>query len=316
MKSTIFIKVLLLSLLVSFCSAGNIIDELKERKRDIENYLKVKDIKREIKFNSKKRTLDVYYKKDEIQDLKPVVIFFYGGTWYRGDRIKFTKFGSLLEENDYIGVIPNYILFPFGDMEDMVNDIYTSIKWTYENIEKYGGDPHRITVAGHSAGAHLISLSLLKAYNYMENDDKTLQPLPEIEKLVLLHGPFDFDDYSLIKNSLPEEDADDTFVEQLVKVLLRTKDVSPYDIIKSMDDNSVDDSFNVKKFIFYYTGGDNDVPERSAKKFMKQLNRVCGKNVEIQYVFNEKDYAHNAITVGIRSGDEEHANIFLSLLKL
>ncbi|KAG4088830.1 alpha/beta-hydrolase [Neocallimastix lanati (nom. inval.)] len=318
MKSIIFIKFLfLLVLALSFCNAksiSNYINDLKERKRDIEFYLKVTDIERDITFNDKKRTLDVYYKKEEeIEELKPVVIFIYGGTWHEGDKVKFTKVGSLLKDNDYISVIPNYILFPIGGFEDMVNDIYTSIQWTYENIEKYGGDPKRITIVGHSAGAHLVALTLFKSYNSMKNLRKELEPLPELEKVILLSGPYDFDDYSKLKNYLGK-DIENSLLEQFVKVLFRTKDVSPYDIVKAMGDNSVDDGFNVKKFILYYTSKDDKIPEISVHKLMNQMKRVS-ENVNIEYIYRE-GFTHDAITSGMRNDKQEQIDYFLYLLEL
>eukprot|EP00833_Pecoramyces_ruminatium_P003901 jgi/Orpsp1_1/1177933/evm.model.c7180000063402.1 len=315
MKLNITNFVLLLTLVVSFCNALSF-NDIINRKRDIENYIKVKNIARDIKFNSKRRSLDVYYKKDDVKTLKPVVIFYHGGTWYQGDRIKFTKFGTLVEENDYIGVVPNYILFPFGNMEDMITDVYTSIKWTYENIKKYGGDPERIIVSGHSSGAHLILLTLFKAYNYMDNEGNTLEPLPALEKVVLLSGPYDFDDYAICNSTDIDEEADDGIVEQLVKILFNTKNPSPHDIVKDMATDSVEDSFNVKKFIFYYPSNDSEVPESSARKMIKQLKRVGGENIEIQYVYNEDGFDHTSITVGVRSGDKEQSDLYLSLLKL
>jgi len=316
MKSTIFIKLLLIiAITISFCKAssfGGGDDE--ERIRDVESYLEVENIERDIKYNEIDSLLDVYYNKyEESQELKPVVIFIYGGTWYQGDKIKFNKFGSLLEANGYIGVIPTYVLFPHGGMEDMVYDVYTSIKWTFENIQKYGGDPQRITVVGHSAGAHLVALTLFKSYNFMENKNEIMVPLPQFEKVLLLSGPYNFDDFSNVKK-LFGKNINNSMLEQMVKVLFKTKNVSPLDIVSNMPDNSVHDGFNVKKFIFYYTSLDDMVPECSAQNLMKEMKRVS-QDVNIEYVYKE-GYVHNAITVGIRSGNEEQAEIFLNLLQL
>ncbi|ORX77566.1 alpha/beta-hydrolase [Anaeromyces robustus] len=317
MKSSLIAKLLLVfTLYVSLCSAGYFKDKItdfKDRQRDLKYYKGIENIERDIRYNSKDRLLDVFYRKEEVDKKKPVVVFFYGGSWKLGDKIKFSRVGTLLEENDYVAVVPTYILFPFGGFDDMVEDVYKSIKWTYENIEKYGGDPNRITIAGHSAGAHLMALSLFKSYYYMENKGKTLQPLPKLEKFVSLAGPYDFDDYSLVKKFFGTE-MDNSFLETLCKAVFRSKDVSPYDIIKAKEDNSVDDSFNVKKFVFYYTSLDKEVPECSAKKLMTQLKRVS-ENINIEYVYKE-GYVHNAITVGMRAGDKEQGEIFLSLLKL
>ncbi|OUM67346.1 hypothetical protein PIROE2DRAFT_5206 [Piromyces sp. E2] len=291
MKSSVLIKfVLLISLTFTFCQA-NLISNIKERKRDYENYLKAKN------------------GKDE---LKPVVIFIYGGTWHQGDKVKFTKFGTLLEENGYVGVLPTYVLFPYGGMEDMVYDVYTAIKWTFDNIQKYGGDPNRITVAGHSAGAHLVALTLFKSYNYMENKKEIMKPLPQIEKVLLLSGPYDFDDFAKVKKLFGKE-LKSSILEQLVRLLFRTKNVSPYDIVYDMPDKSVDDGFNVNKFVFYYTSLDTRVPKSSAEKLMKEMKRVS-ENVNIKYIYKE-GYIHEAITVGIRTGDEEQAKNFINLVQ-
>ncbi|KAL6612981.1 alpha/beta-hydrolase [Neocallimastix californiae] len=312
MQSSIFIKFLLLISVVFSFSHADFINDLKDRKRDIENYLNAKNVERDIVYNKVDSVLDVYNNKNEGGNtLKPVVIFIYGGTWYQGDKVKFTRFGTLLEENGYVGVIPTYTLFPYGGMEDMVYDVYTAITWTFENIEKYGGDPNRITVAGHSAGAHLVALTLFKSYNFMENKKEIMQPLPKIEKALLMSGPYDFDDYAKVKSMLGKE-LKSSLLEQLVRILFKTKDVSPYDIVKDIPDNSVDDGFNVNKFLFYYTSLDTTVPECSAQKLMKEMKRAS-EDVNIEYVYNE-GYIHEAITVGIRKDDKEQAKIFLNLL--
>ncbi|ORX79652.1 alpha/beta-hydrolase, partial [Anaeromyces robustus] len=86
------------------------------------------------------------------------VIHIYGGYWITNSKISYTNIGSLLEESGYIAVLPNYILFPNGTIEDMVDDIYNAIQWTFKNISKYGGDPNQISISAHSSGAHLTAL--------------------------------------------------------------------------------------------------------------------------------------------------------------
>eukprot|EP00833_Pecoramyces_ruminatium_P016715 jgi/Orpsp1_1/1190747/evm.model.d7180000080984.1 len=318
MKSSIFVKLFFaIALIFTFCEA-RVIDNfnMKERFRDIKNYLEVVDIKRNIKFNDKKRELDVYYKKEEVDEnnLKPVVIFIHGGTWYEGDRIKFTKFGSLLKDNGYVGVLPEYILFPHGDLEDMVYDVYTSAKWTFENIKKYGGDPNKVTIVGHSSGAHILALTLFKSYYGMKNNKIFLEPLPEFEKVMLLAGIYDFDDFSLVKKYFGK-DMDNSLLEQFVKVLFKTKYVSPYDILKEYPANSVKDSFNARKILVYHTSEDELVPVRSSEKICEQLRRLCGDNINLQYVFKE-GFMHDDIAGRIRVDDKVQQDIFLSLIAL
>ncbi|OUM67345.1 hypothetical protein PIROE2DRAFT_5205 [Piromyces sp. E2] len=314
MKYSITIKLLfIITLIITYCQA-NFLKDLKDSRIDNANYSKIKseNIVRDIKFNEK-RTLDVHYDIGEVNELKPVVIFIYGGTWKKGSKVKYNKIGSYLEENDYVAVLPNYGLFPFAVFEDMVYDVYTAITWTFENIQKYGGDPKKVTLVGHSAGAHLCALTLFKSYYQMENNGEILKPLPEFKKVILLAGPYDIDDYYKLKIFVDDE-GNNSLLEQMVKLLLRTKDVSPHDIIKNKPDNSVTDSFNVKKFIFYHTEEDEKVPFCSTEKLIKQMKRVS-KDIDLQFIYNNK-YLHSEIVNGFRFDVEEQIDLFFSLLEL
>jgi len=290
---------------------SNYINELKDKKRDLENYLGYENIERDIKFNGK-RALDVYYDKENTSELKPVYIFIYGGSWYSGDKVKFNKFGSLLESNGYVAVLPNYILFPYGGFEDMVEDIYKSIQWTFENIKKYGGDPKRVSIAAYSAGSHLTALTLLKSVFSMSNNDEELEPLPTLEKAVLLNGPYDFDDFS-VKFLGSDPEIDNSILEKLAKIVFRTPDVSPTDILKDHADDSVT-NLGAKKFVFFYTSLDQQVQESSANHFMAQMKRVYPE-VDIEYVYKE-GYEHTTVTRGVRAGQKEEEDVFMSLVNL
>lgn len=194
----------------------------------------------------------------------------------------------------------------------MIYDIYTVINWTFENIKKYGGDPEKMTIVGHSAGAHLVILTLLKSYLRMNNNNIILEPLPTLEKIVLLSGIYNFNDYDLLTQYF-DKTIDKSLLEKFISVLYGAKDVSPYNIIVSIPDKSIADSLNVKKFIFYYTANDEKVPESSAKELMNELERTCN-NTDIHYVYNEGQYGHNDIINGIRSGDEVQENVYISLI--
>ncbi|ORX57270.1 alpha/beta-hydrolase [Piromyces finnis] len=289
----------------------NYVNELKDQIRDNKNYLNVKNIKRDIKFNNG-RTLDVYYDKKNTKELKPVYIFIFGGSWYSGSKVKFTKFGSLIEENDYVAVLPNYVLFPQGGFEDMVDDIYQSIQWTFKNIKQYGGDPERVSISAYSAGSHLTALTIFKPLLGYLNKKKILEPLPMLEKVVLLNGPYDFDDYSLIHKFLGKE-TENSVVENIVKLVFQSKNVSPTDLFKPFADGSLE-SLGAKKFVLFYTSLDQTVVESSALNLMKQMKRV-NPNVDISYVYKE-GYEHSTVTRGVRAGSAEEEEVFINLLNL
>lgn len=112
--------------------------------------------------------LDIYY-NSELTKQRPVVIYVHGGAWSIGDKAsqmdnKIQFFRSL----DYVLVSINYRLSP--NPADLLNpnrikfpihnqDVATAIKWVHENIQEYGGDADKMALLGHSAGAHLVSLT-------------------------------------------------------------------------------------------------------------------------------------------------------------
>ena len=113
-------------------------------------------------------SLDIYY-TSETGNLRPIVIYVHGGGWSIGDKSnnldnKINLFKSL----NYIFVSVNYRLSPFPfdinnidriKYPDHNNDVADAIKWVYENIDLYGGNRNKIALLGHSAGAHLVSLT-------------------------------------------------------------------------------------------------------------------------------------------------------------
>eukprot|EP00833_Pecoramyces_ruminatium_P011170 jgi/Orpsp1_1/1185202/evm.model.c7180000092761.1 len=312
---TLILSVLLLCYAYPGLSSSSLSSNREQEKlddeRDQRNYLAYENIERDIDFNNG-RLLDVYYDKKNTSELKPVYLFIFGGSWYSGDKVKFTKFGQLFETNGYVAVLPNYILFPRGGFEDMVDDIYKAIKWTIDNIEKYGGDPTKISLSAYSAGSHLTTLTLLKSLLEMKNKKATLEPFPEFEKVILLNGPYDFDDFSVVKR-LFGTDINNSIIEKLAKLVFRSKNVSPTDILKLYKDDSID-NLGAKKFIFFYTSLDAQVKESSAVNFMAQMKRVC-PTVNIEYVYKE-GYEHTTLTRGVRAGQQEQEDVFMSLVNL
>eukprot|EP00981_Chlorochromonas_danica_P012795 scaffold5412_cov171-Ochromonas_danica.AAC.2 len=106
----------------------------------------------------------------------PVVIFVSGGAWIIGYKLWSALVGRGLAAMGIMTVVPDYRNFPQGDIEDMMRDVRQAILWTADNISRFGGDPHKIILAGQSAGAH-ICLSLLTR-DYIVR--KTASPLHQI----------------------------------------------------------------------------------------------------------------------------------------
>jgi acetyl esterase/lipase len=100
--------------------------------------------------------LDVYSPPDAAS--LPVVVFFYGGGWRSGDKRLFEHLGRAFAVRGIVAVVVNYRLTPEVRSPAHAEDCAAAVAWTAANIAARGGDPHRIVLMGHSAGAHLAAL--------------------------------------------------------------------------------------------------------------------------------------------------------------
>lgn len=91
----------------------------------------------------------------------PVVVLVHGGAWVVGDNRccgLYTAVGRFLASQGIGVVLPNYRLSPAVKHPEHVKDLAKVMLWTRGNIEKFGGNPNRVFLMGHSAGGHLVSL--------------------------------------------------------------------------------------------------------------------------------------------------------------
>jgi arylformamidase len=88
----------------------------------------------------------------------PVVFWIHGGGWQTGDKTSVQLKPQLFVDKGFVFVSTNYRLLPSVDMATIVRDIAKSIRWVHEHIAEHGGDPTRLFIMGHSAGAQLAAL--------------------------------------------------------------------------------------------------------------------------------------------------------------
>lgn len=103
-----------------------------------------------------RQVLDIYA-GDGAKDL-PVVFWIHGGGWQAGDKSSVQLKPRMFTERGFVFVSTNYRLLPEVEMGVLTSDVAKSLGWVHKNISKYGGDPRRIFVMGHSAGAQLAAL--------------------------------------------------------------------------------------------------------------------------------------------------------------
>jgi acetyl esterase/lipase len=100
--------------------------------------------------------LDVY--APEGAEGLPVVFWIHGGGWVTGDKGEVAVKPRVFGERGLVFVSTNYRLLPEVEMGELVRDVAKALGWVHKNIGRYGGDPRRIFVMGHSAGAQLAAL--------------------------------------------------------------------------------------------------------------------------------------------------------------
>ncbi len=123
---------------------------------------------------------------------KPVIIFYYGGGWVKGERADYGWAARALAAQGFVVVVPDYRKVPAVVFPDFVNDGADAVRWTQDNIAKFGGDPERIAIMGHSAGAHSVAMLTLDP-RFLS----TAGARPDaIKAAVGLSGPYDFYPYT------------------------------------------------------------------------------------------------------------------------
>lgn len=94
----------------------------------------------------------------KITSPKEVFVFIHGGSWNKGRKSQYNFLGSRLARKGVVTVVLDYPLSPKVTYNGMTTAVAKAVKWAKENIGRYGGDPEKIFVSGHSAGGHLAAL--------------------------------------------------------------------------------------------------------------------------------------------------------------
>lgn len=88
----------------------------------------------------------------------PVMFWIHGGGWQAGDKSDVQLKPQVFMDRGFVFVSTNYRLLPSVDMDTLICDVAKSLGWVHANIARHGGDPQRIFVGGHSAGAQLAAI--------------------------------------------------------------------------------------------------------------------------------------------------------------
>lgn len=131
-----------------------------------------------------RRGLDVYAPRQG-GEKRPVILFFYGGSWNSGSRTGYGFVGRALAARGFVTVIPDYRLVPEVTYPGFVEDGAAAVRWARAHAKDYGGDGDRIVLAGHSAGAYIAAMLAVDG-RWLGADRKAVRGLAG------LAGPYDF----------------------------------------------------------------------------------------------------------------------------
>ncbi|WP_064576212.1 alpha/beta hydrolase [Cupriavidus gilardii] len=90
----------------------------------------------------------------------PVFVFIHGGAWRSLSSKEFSTVANGLHARGFTTVVVNYSLCPKVSIDEITRQARAAVAWVLRNIERYGGDPGRVVLGGHSAGGHLTAMCL------------------------------------------------------------------------------------------------------------------------------------------------------------
>ncbi len=145
-------------------------------------------IHRDIAYGSLPRQkLDIYV-PDGLKAGAPVVLFFYGGNWDSGDKGMYLALGQSLASAGIVTVVADYRLYPQVHYPDFLTDCAGAFRYVHDHISEFSGDPKRIFLAGHSAGAYNAVM--------LGSDPEWLQKagsdIAQVKGVIGIAGPYDF----------------------------------------------------------------------------------------------------------------------------
>ncbi|WP_017258572.1 alpha/beta hydrolase [Pedobacter arcticus] len=172
--------------------------------------------------------LDIYHQRN-IKTQQDVIIFIHGGSWNSGKKDTYWFLGRAFARKGKVAVIINYPLSPDAKYQEMAFDCARAVTWVKQNIAKYGGNPDRIFVMGHSAGGHLAAL--------IDADPTYFGKLgsPNPIKGVILNDPFGLDIHQYLEHQI---NTDDAYIPGFLKVFTSEpatwQKASPYNNIANI----------------------------------------------------------------------------------
>ncbi len=149
---------------------------------------------------TREETLDIF---PAAEPQAPVFVFIHGGYWRMLSSKEFSCVALGLHALGITTVVVNYALAPKVSIDEITRQARAAVAWVLRRIDRHGGDPNRVIVGGHSAGAHLTAMCLQTAW-----DEDYGLPRDPLAGAVLVSGLYDLMPlrYSLMQPQIQLDD--------------------------------------------------------------------------------------------------------------
>lgn len=171
----------------------SISEEFSRRSRALSERVKMRA---DVPYGERPREkLDLLFPENVVSGA-PLHVFVHGGYWRSGEKELYRLVAETPLSAGAVTALVEYDLMPGKRLDTLVGQVRSALLWLQENAASFGADPNRISVSGHSAGAHLSSY--LAAVGTGESGPR----LPDIKAMLLLSGIYDLKDIpgSFLKN--------------------------------------------------------------------------------------------------------------------
>lgn len=140
-----------------------------------------------------RQRLDIYAPEAQAAaDSVPMLLFFYGGSWRWGSRTDYRFVGATFARAGIVTAIADYRLYPQTRFPGFVEDGAAAASWLLREGAAHGGDPSRLVIGGHSAGAHIAAMVATRREFLATNGHEPA----DLAGLLGLAGPYAFDPFA------------------------------------------------------------------------------------------------------------------------
>jgi arylformamidase len=202
--------------------------------------------------------LDIYLPSDAHLRELPVMVNIHGGAWRWGYKEWMGLNAPPIIATQAIYVSVEYALAPAARYPSQLDDCTAAVAWVHKNISRYGGDPNRICIGGHSAGAHLAALMTLRK----DRMDRFKLPQDVLKACLICSGAYDFRDPSIY--GLP---AKNPYLDDFLSAPAEAGEASPISWVKG----------NTTPFFVTWGENDRDDAKMTAPAFLAALREQPGR---------------------------------------